>query len=192
MRQEKSNQHKWNFFKAGGSLQPSIESGADIADIQTLDMKLWTALRCPTRGVVFDTKTLDAIDTDSDGRVRHDDIVAALKLKMRSIVSFLDANGWAVNSPASISVMFGGRLTRLANVSLSAVGKKSKSRFVKIAAAKVFLLALSCGSLWYIGFFAKPFGLPAPSWSQFALQNNQCVQDLTPFARAAKSEPAQK
>ena len=69
--------HKWTFFKAGGTLQPVIESGADIASIASLDNKLWSALSCPTRGIYFDTKTLDFIDTDADGRIRRDEVVSA-------------------------------------------------------------------------------------------------------------------
>lgn len=66
-------------FRAGGTFQPSIETGADIAAVGGLDMKLWAALSCPTRGLFFDQKTLDFIDADSDGRIRRDDIVAACR-----------------------------------------------------------------------------------------------------------------
>lgn len=69
----------WKFFRAGGTFQPSIETGADIAAVGGLDMKLWAALSCPTRGLFFDQKTLDFIDADSDGRIRRNDIVAACR-----------------------------------------------------------------------------------------------------------------
>ena len=36
-------------------------------------------------------------------------IVAALKLRIRSLAPLLDANGWAVNGKAAISVLFGGK-----------------------------------------------------------------------------------
>lgn len=74
---QNDSKYNWSFFKAGGMYQPEIASGADIAAIGELDMKFWAALGCPTRGLAFDEKTLDIIDTDSDGRVRRDDIVAA-------------------------------------------------------------------------------------------------------------------
>lgn len=79
MNQKNSEKRKWKFFRAGGTFQPSIETGADIAAIGELDMKLWAALSCPTRGLFFDQKTLDFIDADSDGRIRRDDIVAACR-----------------------------------------------------------------------------------------------------------------
>src|SRR5882672_4834337 len=71
--------HKWNFFRAGGFDQVHFESGADLVNLEHLDQKLWAALSCPTRGVEFDTKTLDLIDTDKDGRVRAPEIIAAVK-----------------------------------------------------------------------------------------------------------------
>lgn len=79
MNQKNSEKRKWKFFRAGGTFQPSIETGADIAAVGGLDMKLWAALSCPTRGLFFDQKTLDFIDADSDGRIRRDDIVVACR-----------------------------------------------------------------------------------------------------------------
>jgi hypothetical protein len=71
--------HRWRFFRAGGFDQLKLQSGADIASLDQLDQKLWVALACPTRGIEFDTKTLDLIDTDKDGRIRAPEIIAAAK-----------------------------------------------------------------------------------------------------------------
>lgn len=70
-------QHEWQFYRAGGVDQVSIRTGADIANIGQLDQKLWVALACPTRGIEFDSATLDLIDTDADGRIRAPELVAA-------------------------------------------------------------------------------------------------------------------
>lgn len=72
-----AEKHSWQFFRAGGVDQLLIRNGADIAHIRELDLKLWVALACPTRGVEFDPRTLDLIDTDHDGRVRPPEIIAA-------------------------------------------------------------------------------------------------------------------
>ncbi len=69
--------HRWQFFRAGGVDQVVIRDGADIARIGELDKKLWVALACPTRGIEFDTRTLDLIDTDHDGRIRPPELIAA-------------------------------------------------------------------------------------------------------------------
>lgn len=69
--------HEWQFFRAGGVDQVVLRSGTDIARIGELDQKLWVALACPTRGIEFDPRTLDLIDTDHDGRIRAPELIAA-------------------------------------------------------------------------------------------------------------------
>ena len=72
-----TNQHIWQFFRAGGVDQVVIRDGQDVAHIGELDQKLWVALACPTRGLEFDSHTLDLIDTDKDGRIRPPELIAA-------------------------------------------------------------------------------------------------------------------
>jgi hypothetical protein len=71
--------HKWRFFRAGDFDQVRLDTGADLAKLHQLDQKLWVALACPTRGLEFDIKTLDLIDTDKDGRIRAPEIIAATR-----------------------------------------------------------------------------------------------------------------
>lgn len=71
--------HSWKFFRAGGFDQVKLESGADLANLDQLDQKLWVALACPTRGLEFDSRTLNLIDTDKDGRIRAPELIAAAK-----------------------------------------------------------------------------------------------------------------
>ncbi|MFM1770743.1 MAG: hypothetical protein RJA22_3272 [Verrucomicrobiota bacterium] len=74
-----STPHSWRYFRAGGFDQIRLESGADLLHLDQLDQKLWAALSCPTRGLEFDTRTLDLLDTDKDGRVRAPEVIAAVK-----------------------------------------------------------------------------------------------------------------
>ena len=71
--------HTWNFFRAGGFDQVQIDSGADLLALKNLDQKLWVALSCPTRGIEFDNKTLDLIDSDGDAHVRANEVLAAVE-----------------------------------------------------------------------------------------------------------------
>ena len=71
--------HVWKFFRSGGFEQVELGSGADLASLDQLDQKLWVALACPTRGLEFDSRTLDLIDTDADGRIRAPEVIAAAK-----------------------------------------------------------------------------------------------------------------
>ncbi|MCD6049169.1 MAG: hypothetical protein K0Q55_572 [Verrucomicrobia bacterium] len=71
--------HKWRFYRAGGFDQVSLDTGADLLALDQLDQKLWVALACPAQGLEFDTKTLQLVDTDKDGRIRAPEILAAVK-----------------------------------------------------------------------------------------------------------------
>lgn len=69
----------WKFHRLGGFNQVCLESGADLMAIESLDLKLWAALSCPTRGLDFDETTMDLIDSDGDGRVRAPELISATK-----------------------------------------------------------------------------------------------------------------
>ncbi len=83
--------HPWQFFVAGGVNQVRLETADDLRNLRHLDPKLWVALSCPVRGHAMDVRTMDLMDTDSDGRVRVAEVLAA--------VDFLLA---AVRNPAEI------------------------------------------------------------------------------------------
>ena len=73
------SKHSWRFFRAGGFDQVRLDTGADLANLDQLDQKLWVALACPVRGLEFDTRTLELLDTDKDGRIRVPEILSAVK-----------------------------------------------------------------------------------------------------------------
>ena len=78
-----NTKHPWKFFSAGSFDQVRLDTGADLANLDQLDQKLWVALACPTTGLEFDSKTLALIDTDKDGRIRAPEIIAATKWATR-------------------------------------------------------------------------------------------------------------
>ena len=68
--------YNWTFTSVGGTVRVKITSGADIAHLGELDRKLWTVLSCPAKNLEFDQKTLELIDTDHDGNIRVDEVIA--------------------------------------------------------------------------------------------------------------------
>ncbi len=72
-------QHTWQFFRAGGFDQVKLETGADLMNLDQLDLKLWVALACSTTGIEFSAETAALIDTDRDGRIRAPELIAAVK-----------------------------------------------------------------------------------------------------------------
>ncbi len=71
--------HTWKFFRTGELDQVSLETGADLLNLEHLDQKLWVALSCPVKGLELDEKTLALIDTDGDSRIRVPELIAAIK-----------------------------------------------------------------------------------------------------------------
>ena len=68
--------YDWTFSSVGGAARVKITSGRDIARLGELDRKLWTVLSCPVAGLEFDQKTLEIMDTDGDGKIRVDEVIA--------------------------------------------------------------------------------------------------------------------
>jgi len=79
MRKKENKGYNWKFCSIGGVTRVNITSGEDIAHLGELDQKLWTVLSCPIKGLEFSEETLSLIDTDNDGAIRVNEIVAAAK-----------------------------------------------------------------------------------------------------------------
>ncbi|HOX42505.1 MAG TPA: hypothetical protein PK668_02855 [Myxococcota bacterium] len=72
--------HRFTFFRSGGVDQVVLRTGADLLALEQLDRKLWVALSMPTHGIEFDTRTLELLDTDHDGRIRAPELLAGVAL----------------------------------------------------------------------------------------------------------------
>lgn len=72
-----TEKYAWKYCSIGGMTRVSITSGEDIRHLGELDQKLWTVLSCPVSGLEFPEKTLRLIDSDADGKIRVNEIVAA-------------------------------------------------------------------------------------------------------------------
>ncbi|MGA9655844.1 MAG: hypothetical protein WBP56_09275 [Polyangia bacterium] len=78
MSDKNKESHRWKFFRAGDVDQVVLAEGDDLEHLSGLDQKLWMALSCPTRGLEFDSRTLECVDTDQDGHIRPPEILAAV------------------------------------------------------------------------------------------------------------------
>ena len=75
----KEKKYKWEFANIGGASRVKISTGEDIAHLDELDPKMWTVLSCPVKGLEIDEKSLSYMDTDADGKIRVNDVVATSK-----------------------------------------------------------------------------------------------------------------
>lgn len=69
--------YQWQFTSLGGMVRVDIRNGQDIAHLPELDQKLWTVLSCPVKGLEFDPVTLGMLDSDSDGKIRVNEVTSA-------------------------------------------------------------------------------------------------------------------
>jgi len=70
---------QWRFFRAGGFDQVRLDTAEELLAIDQLDQKLWVALSCPVKGLEFDRRSLEFIDSDGDGQVRAPELIAAVQ-----------------------------------------------------------------------------------------------------------------
>jgi hypothetical protein len=73
-----SSTHTWRFFRAGGFDQVRLDTADDLLALSELDQKLWVSLSCPVKGIEFDARSLEFIDSDNDGHVRAPELCAAI------------------------------------------------------------------------------------------------------------------
>ena len=74
---EDKNKYNWQYCSVGGVVRVKVSSGEDLAHLGELDQKLWTVLSLPTKGLEFDSKTLELLDADADGKIRVPEVVSA-------------------------------------------------------------------------------------------------------------------
>ena len=68
--------YKWTFTTIGGNTRVHIAKGEDFRHLGELDEKMWTVLSCPTTGLEISAHTLQLMDSDHDGKIRIDEVVA--------------------------------------------------------------------------------------------------------------------
>lgn len=68
--------YNWNYRTVGGVTRAYITNGEDIAHLGELDKKMWTVLSCPAKGLEIDSRTLEYIDSNHDGTIRVDEVIA--------------------------------------------------------------------------------------------------------------------
>ena len=167
MNEAASSKHSWKFFLAGGVDQVALRTGADLANLGQLDQKLWVALAVPTRGIEFDPKTLDLIDTDKDGRIRPPELIAAVK--------------WAETSLNSLDELFKGGdsvpLAAIQDSALAATARRILENLGKPAATAIALADVADTAKIFAATRFNGDGIvPADSASDAATK--QSIEDL--------------
>ncbi len=68
-----------HFDKFGRTFQLRVRSGDELEQVLELDDSLWIAMSAPVEGLNTDREFLDYVDLDDNGRIRTDEIRAAIR-----------------------------------------------------------------------------------------------------------------
>jgi hypothetical protein len=113
-------------------------------------------------------------------------VIAYMKLRSRTLAPILDANGWAVNTRATINIPFGASLTSLAVLPPGAQRSLRDPFAQKKTPWKTYLflaiLVALLGELWYLGVLQK-------GWHELRARATPAVTQSLP---AKTEEPAAK
>ena len=124
----KGNQkYKWNFENIGGCSRVRIASGQDIAHLDELDIKMWTVLSCPTKGLEIDEKSLKYMDRDADGKIRVNDVISVSKWMIGALKNpdlLLEGKDWVDIAEIDVENEVGLKLSKAAKQILANLGKE--------------------------------------------------------------------
>ncbi len=86
-RQRKTRKPPFTFVNAGGFWRPELDTPARLSELLELDEALWAASSVPVTGLHFDAATLAFLDADGDGRIRCEELRAAIRWLFTVLVS---------------------------------------------------------------------------------------------------------
>ena len=154
--------YEWKFSMVGGVARVNIETADDIAHLYELDQKLWTVLSCPVKGLEFDEKTLAMLDSDKDGRIRVNEVVAAaewLKKVLRDLNYLLKGNDTIAFSDVQSDTEEGKQVLDAARLILKALGVEKEEISLAEVAEYMAVFEEKCKAE-YTAQNAEPFEPP--------------------------------
>ena len=148
--------HKWKFCTKSGLKQVKVECGDDLRRLKDLDQKYWTALAASNTGLRFDSRTLEFLDTDGDGRVRVPELLAAIDfLESKGV----DLDSLFVEDPEDEKKLseISGKLADLAKVEPSDAEKAAMKAWEDAPANDASIMPLKgrTAILLYAGLFSR-------------------------------------
>jgi hypothetical protein len=128
-------------------------------------------------------------------------VIAYMKLRSRTLAPILDANGWAVNTQATINIPFGASLTHLATLPPGAQRSLRDPFAQRKTPWKTYLflaiLIAVLGELWYLGVLQKAWdelraraAHPPAATQPAAAKPEATAKPEVPKAEPAKPETA--
>ena len=125
----KDQKYKWNFDNIGGCSRVRISSGQDIAHLDELDVKMWTVLSCPVKGLEIEEKSLKYMDRDADGKIRVNDVISVAKWMTGALKNpdlLLEGKDWVNIDEINAENEIGLKLSKAAKQILFNLGKEGE------------------------------------------------------------------
>ena len=124
---KRDQKYKWNFDNIGGCSRVRIASGQDIAHLDELDVKMWTVLSCPVKGLEIEEKSLKYMDRDADGKIRVNDVISVAKWMTGALKNpdlLLEGKDWINIEEIDTENEVGLKLSKAAKQILLNLGKE--------------------------------------------------------------------
>ena len=124
---KKDQKYKWNFDNIGGCSRVRIATGQDIAHLDELDVKMWTVLSCPVKGLEIEEKSLKYMDHDADGKIRVNDVISVSKWMtgvLKNPDLLLEGKDWVSMEEINAENEVGLKLSKAAKQILFNLGKE--------------------------------------------------------------------
>ena len=124
---KRDQKYKWNFENIGGCSRVRIASGQDIAHLEELDVKMWTVLSCPVKGLEIEEKSLKYMDRDADGKIRVNDVISVAKWMTGALKNpdlLLEGKDWINIEEIDTENEVGSKLSKAAKQILLNLGKE--------------------------------------------------------------------
>ena len=118
--------YSWKFQGIAKFEQVLLTSDEDIRHLDILDPKQWVALSCPVVGLEFDERALTLLDTDSDGRIRIPEVLAAttwMAERLTNLDSMIHGSESLSLAAINIDNPEGARLRTTAQTILSSINQ---------------------------------------------------------------------
>ena len=126
---KKDQKYKWSFDNIGGCSRVRIASGQDIAHLDELDVKMWTVLSCPVKGLEIEEKSLKYMDRDADGKIRVNDVISVAKWMTGALKNpdlLLEGKDWVDIAEIDAENEVGMKLGKAAKQILFNLGKEGE------------------------------------------------------------------
>ena len=126
---KKDQNYKWEFENIGGCSRVKISSGNDIAHLDELDIKMWTVLSCPVKGLEIEEKSLKYMDRDVDGKIRVNDVISVAKWMTGALKNpdlLLEGKDWVNIDEIDAENEVGLKLSKAAKQILFNLGKEGE------------------------------------------------------------------